>query len=195
MPKRSRPISVRNHDIQQFQPEQFRIRTSKNELDNKFNDLTKHYPHPGDQPCIDSRIYINFTQKQLIQLVHSFAYVMGFPRIQESERNKAPFFGVSESCFREFIVYALNARAAFVNAHTTAKELEHSLSGKTLIRNLLHTVSTLQFSIMSTESPFVYATDPEIKACYIRLFREACELFIGSRYQPVLEQQTLWVSP
>lgn len=152
-------------------------KTPQEKLNDELKEFIKHYPQL-DSLCTDSRIYINFSRDQLIKLLELFASIMNYDRGQdELEPQNAPFFGYTETCFKAFIIYALNQRELFIHRGMRAIELQRSLAGKCLIRNLLHTASTFDDVPRGNSN---YITDPEIKACYLRVFRNACEEIVFS---------------
>jgi len=115
----------------------------------------------------DSRCSIDFSEKKLIEILVLFAKLNNHSR--DSTCSNPPFFGFSESCFTDFLIYALNKRPGCeIN-----QELERSMFGKNLIRNLLHTAST--FTLDPASLKLIYKTESAAKAYYIRLFKDACK--------------------
>lgn len=142
--------------------------------------LTKNYSHPQyDSP--DSRRYIGFKVQQLHALLDLYANLHPlYAKASSSANSTAPFYGYSEECFRQLLVYVIqeSKSRAFISDTITSRGLQFSLLGKTIIRNLLHTASTFRNGAGKVVD---YTTNPEVKSCYIRLFKEACELFVSLR--------------
>lgn len=140
---------------------------------NQMNALTKHY-NQGRGYYFDSRTCIQFSREQLIELLVDFAQLSNFSRYLPNS-NQAPFFGFSERCFKKFLMCALNECPAEYIEPRTTKELQFSVFGKNLIRNLLHTA---RIDIQASK----YSTDPAVKACYIKAFHEACADVVATQY-------------
>lgn len=131
----------------------------------KLKAFTKYY-NEGIGYYFDSRTCIQFSREQLIELLSIFAELNALSRYLPNS-NQAPFFGFSEDCFKQFLMCALNAWPVEYFVPRTTKELQFSVFGKNLMRNLLHTART---DIQASK----YSTDPAVKACYIKAFHEAC---------------------
>lgn len=134
--------------------------------------LTKHYRQEQQSICPDTRFYIEFSRELLIHLLAVFSQ----NNRNLAERDTPPFFGFSETLLREVLIVALINKHQSANECLDVRQLQFSLSGKIIIRNLLHTAYK---SNQNERAFFEYKTDTGIKACYIRVFREACEELVA----------------